>query len=83
MNLPKRVDEYIWQRGVNPAAYVGLAQPSDWKGTLAQAAEAKRHFFVNRDRAFGVPSRSTAWAIVDVDNDGTGESVWHDGRKVF
>lgn len=78
-----KVDHYIWQRGVNPAAFVTTDETPLWRGTPEQVEQARRSFFSTRENFFSVPPNLHAWTRVDFDNDGVDEPVYHDGRGCF
>lgn len=82
INLGAKIDEYIWERGVNPAAYFPADQWPLWRGTPEQLEEGRRGFFDTRDNYHNVP-QDVSWTLIDIDNDGVEEPVYHDNRTCF
>jgi hypothetical protein len=83
VDIYSKIDGYIWQRGVNPAAYVYLPNASAWQGTPRQIEDAHRQFLRISENAHSVPSNRDSYVVVDVDNDGTAEPIYHDGRYCY
>jgi hypothetical protein len=78
--LGAKVDDYIWRRGINPAAYFPADQWQRWRGTQDQLEEGRRGFFSARDNYHNIPQTLQDWALMDIDNDGIDEPVYHDNR---
>jgi hypothetical protein len=77
VNVEAKIDRYRWERNANPAQYVPVTEWSTWTGTPQQLRTALSRF---RERREVYPGVLTAYASIDIDNDGTLETVYRDNH---
>jgi hypothetical protein len=73
-----RVEQFLWERDVNPANHVPIEQLPQWQRTPAQMAEARHHFHVVFEGSLG----GYHLASLDIDNDGGSDRVFFAARQV-
>ncbi len=73
----RKVERFLWERDVNPVYYFPVTEWPKWKGTKEQYDQAWRKYNYNRESNY-----MNRWKIaeVDIDNDGTPETVYRDGQ---
>lgn len=72
----KKVERFLWERDANPV-YNFRDGMSKWRGTPEQYEQTWRHFLSQRERQY-----MDRWKIaeIDIDNDGTPDTVYRDGQ---
>jgi hypothetical protein len=81
VNVRAKIDRYLWERNANPAQYVPAIEWSKWTGTAEQVRTAFGIFMRQRGTYYREPGVITAFASLDIDNDGQPETVYRDNHN--
>jgi hypothetical protein len=73
------VEAFLWTRDVNPANQFRIDEMPQWKGTPDQLAAAREDFHRRFERDIGASGYQIG--RVDVDNDGTADSIFYAVRQ--
>jgi len=77
--LLTKVEDYVWERDVNPANNVQVDQVPQWQGTLEQRARARELF--HKRFEMDLAGHGYQIGLVDVDNNAVAENVFFSSRQ--
>ena len=67
------IDRFIWERDINPFAFLSDADKKNWRGTKEEYKKAWQAYQVNRQEQVSMPIGQ-----LDIDNDGKMENIVYD-----
>jgi hypothetical protein len=81
LNLYSEISRYLWERDVNPVRYASYNTWPTWTGSAQQMRSAFETYRRQRVVYYSEPSVVTAYANLDIDNDGQSEPVYRDNHN--